>query len=106
MKATSLFAAAIWACTLTSGLAQPRLSLGITAGVQIHPNRDDIVPLIGASVWSKVNKSLLLSGEYLRYRGVDLYPAPPAGFMTAPLHRNSRTQRVVLVRSKSITLRP
>ncbi|MDZ7289805.1 MAG: hypothetical protein ONB44_04645 [candidate division KSB1 bacterium] len=96
MKAISLFAVAIWACTLTSGLAQPRLSLGITGGVQVYPNRDGILPLIGASAWFKTNKAFVLSGEYVRYRGSDLYPAPPAGFMTAPLHKNSRTQRFVL----------
>ncbi len=96
MKVISLLAAAVWACSLTSGLAQPRLSLGITGGVQVYPNRDGIVPLLGASAWFKVNRSFLLSGEYLRYKGVDLYPAPPAGFLTAPLHKNSRAQRFVL----------
>lgn len=96
MKAISLFVAAAWACTLTSGLAQPRLSLGITGGVQVYPNRDGIVPLLGASAWFKASRSFLLSGEYLRNKGVDLYPAPPAGFTTAPLHQNSRAQRFVL----------
>jgi hypothetical protein len=33
--------------------AQPRLSLGITGGLQVHPSPERILPLVGVSGWYK-----------------------------------------------------
>jgi hypothetical protein len=96
MKIISFLVVAILILSFTAGLAQPRVSVGITGGVQVYPNHGSLLPLIGASTWLKANQSFLLSGEYLRYRGVDLYPAAPSGFVASPRHKHSRTQRFAI----------
>jgi hypothetical protein len=74
--------------------AQPRLSLGVSGGLQVYPaHGKTFLPLLGASTWFKASKTFFLSGEYLRYQGVDLYPTAPSGLLPARVHQNSHTQR-------------
>jgi hypothetical protein len=94
MTLKAVATAALLLCSLTSGWAQPRLSLGITGGLQVHPSPERVLPLIGVSAWYKTSDAIFLSGEYLRYQGVDLYPTAPAGLLPARVHENSRTQRL------------
>ncbi|MCI0695298.1 hypothetical protein L0337_25230 [candidate division KSB1 bacterium] len=97
MKTKPLLALTLLAFASTSGFAQPQLSLGVTGGLQVYPTHGNtFLPLLGASAWFKANKLFFLSGEYLRYQGVDLYPTATSGLLPARVHENSHTQRAAV----------
>ncbi len=96
MKPIFRIAAALFILySLSPILAQPRLSLGFAGGVQIRPRHFTQMPMLGASAWYHAGKSIWLSGEYLRNRGCDQYPAALADLVVVPAGYKSQTQRLV-----------
>jgi hypothetical protein len=81
---------------LSSALAQPRLSVGVSGGIPFIPSLDDASPIIGGSTWFHAANSVWLSGEYLLNEGCDWYPNPPPGFLVLPNNDESRTQRLAV----------
>jgi hypothetical protein len=97
MKAKLLVVLALTICASTLVFAQPQLSLGVSGGLQMYPTHGNtFLPLLGASTWFKASKAFFLSGEYLHYQGIDLYPTATSGLLPARVHENSHTQRIAV----------
>lgn len=106
MLLKSILTGMLLICSLSSGLTQPRLSLGLICGLQVHPSRERYnFPLLGASAWYEMKKNIFMSGEFTHYQGVDVYPARSDDFLVpVRVHDNSNTQRLALGVHRSIKI--
>ena len=82
--------------TLSSAVAQPQFSVGLSGGVSFIPSPNETSFIVGGSSWFHVIKPIWLSGEFLYSKGCDRYPDPPLGYLLVRRQSKSRTQRLAM----------